>query len=133
MDYTDVERLRSAANQARRRLYKPYSERLKDPRWQRKRFEILQRDDFTCVVCGDKNNTLHVHHGYYERGLEPWEYDSSTLWTLCECCHEDIGVIVRGLHVELAKLKPYQLQTVLGHIVELREATEDGRVVQNGR
>lgn len=31
-----------------------YSQKLLDPRWQRKRLEILQRDDFTCQVCSDK-------------------------------------------------------------------------------
>ena len=32
-----------------------YSEKLKDPRWQKKRLEILERDNFRCQYCGDKN------------------------------------------------------------------------------
>ena len=65
-----------------------YSEKLKDPRWQKKRLEILQRDEFTCRSCFDDSKTLHVHHRYYERGLEPWEYPNSSLITLCYDCHE---------------------------------------------
>ena len=66
-----------------------YSEQLKDPRWQKKRLEILQRDDFTCQVCGDKESTLHVHHKCYTKGKKPWEYEAYSLITLCEECHKD--------------------------------------------
>jgi len=51
-----------------------YSEKLKDPRWQRKRLEVMQRDDFTCRNCGAKDKTLHIHHVRYLKGFEPWEY-----------------------------------------------------------
>ncbi len=71
---------------------KTYGELLKDPRWQRKRLEILSRDEFTCLSCGDKESTLHVHHKHYRRGARPWEYDSAYLVTLCENCHEAITV-----------------------------------------
>lgn len=67
---------------------KDYVERLKDPRWQRKRLEILQRDNFTCLDCGAKRATLHVHHCFYVFGKDPWDYDDSTLRTLCDECHE---------------------------------------------
>lgn len=66
-----------------------YAEKLKDPRWQRKRLEIMQRDDFTCKKCGDNESMLVVHHRYYIGGREPWEYDSGILVTLCQNCHED--------------------------------------------
>jgi hypothetical protein len=65
-----------------------YSELLKDPRWQRKRLEILQRDNWTCQWCGDKESTLHVHHKDYESGKAPWEYEDSWLMTVCEDCHQ---------------------------------------------
>jgi hypothetical protein len=64
-----------------------YSEKLKDPRWQRKRLEIMQRDDFTCQLCGDKESTLHVHNKSYNFGKDPWEYDDSNFITYCEICH----------------------------------------------
>lgn len=65
-----------------------YSELLRDPKWQRKRLEVLRRDDFTCQECGSTTKTLHVHHCYYERGRKPWDYPSSGLLTLCYECHE---------------------------------------------
>jgi hypothetical protein len=62
-----------------------YTEKLKDPRWQKKRLEILQRDEFTCVLCGDKESTLHVHHHTYSG--QPWHIESSKLKTVCSDCH----------------------------------------------
>lgn len=64
---------------------KEYSQKLKDPRWQRKRLEIFQRDNWSCSVCGDKDTTLHVHHKKYIG--EPWECPDNYLETLCEDCH----------------------------------------------
>ena len=64
-----------------------YSEKLRDPRWQKKRLEILERDNWTCRVCLGKENTLHVHHIDYFRG-DPWETPANLLVTLCEECHE---------------------------------------------
>ncbi len=65
-----------------------YIELLKDPRWQRKRLEIFQRDDWTCQANGEKGNTLNVHHKIYIPGLKPWEYENDLLITLCLECHE---------------------------------------------
>jgi len=56
-----------------------YAEKLKDPRWQRKRLEVMKRADFACENCGDRESTLNVHHGYYEPGLDPWEYSDNAL------------------------------------------------------
>lgn len=67
---------------------KTYAEKLKDPRWQRKRLEIMERDGFKCRICGDETTTLHVHHVRYLRGREPWEYREFYFVTLCENCHE---------------------------------------------
>lgn len=65
-----------------------YSQLLRDPRWQKKRLEIMQRDEFTCQACFNSQNTLNVHHCYYEKGLMPWDYPDESLVTLCEECHE---------------------------------------------
>jgi 5-methylcytosine-specific restriction endonuclease McrA len=68
-----------------------YWELLKDPRWQRKRLEVMERDGFACVYCDSAEKTLNVHHSYYERGNAPWEYPDSSLHTLCEDCHRISG------------------------------------------
>lgn len=64
-----------------------YVDLLKDPRWQRMRLRILERDAWTCQSCRETKQTLHVHHRRYERGKKPWEADENDLVTLCEACH----------------------------------------------
>lgn len=65
-----------------------YIEQLKSPIWQKKRLEIMQRDNFTCQHCGCKNKELHIHHLIYHKGNKPWDYNNDELITLCSKCHE---------------------------------------------
>lgn len=67
---------------------KTYREKLKDPRWQKKRLEVLNAAEFACQRCFDSSSTLHVHHRQYIKGREPWEYEAHELTALCESCHE---------------------------------------------
>lgn len=64
----------------------PYQQKLLDPRWQKKRLEILERDNWTCTNCGRTDLNLQVHHEFYSGN--PWDIDSSKLKTLCYVCHE---------------------------------------------
>lgn len=66
-----------------------YSDLLKDPRWQKKRLEILNRDKFTCQHCSSTEKTLHAHHLFYITGMRPWDYADHVLITLCEECHKN--------------------------------------------
>lgn len=68
---------------------KTYSEKLKDPRWQRKRLEIMERDEFKCSQCESDTETLTVHHTYYVTGRSPWMYPNWSLTTLCSSCHQE--------------------------------------------
>jgi len=70
-------------------MAKSYSEKLKDPRWQKKRLRIFERDKWKCLDCGATDNTLHVHHLRYFNGADPWDYDDVHLATLCEKCHQN--------------------------------------------
>jgi len=72
-----------------------YSDKLRDPRWQRKRLEIMQRDDFTCRNCGAKDKTLNIHHVRYLKGRKPWEYKDFYLVTLCEDCHKEEEQVIQ--------------------------------------
>ena len=83
---------------------KTYGELLTDPRWQKKRLEILKRDHWTCQECGDKKSTLHVHHIYYEENKMPWEYKNNSLITLCGSCHKNETEYINVLSYELAKI-----------------------------
>src|SRR5436190_1899360 len=61
----------------------------------------MEADKWACVDCGTKTVTLHVHHLYYERGKEPWEYPVDDLVTLCEDCHSRRTVAMKKLHIAL--------------------------------
>lgn len=69
-------------------MAKTYWEKLKDPRWQKKRLEIMQRDEFKCSRCSRGDVTLNVHHRIYRKNCDPWEYNDDDLTTLCQPCHE---------------------------------------------
>jgi hypothetical protein len=66
-----------------------YASKLRDPRWQKKRLEVMQHRDFCCEVCGDSKSTLNVHHKQYLKGHEPWDYHVEQLCCICESCHEE--------------------------------------------
>lgn len=67
---------------------KTYSEKLLDPRWQKKRLEVLDSAEFKCEICGNSESTLHVHHKQYFKGRDVWEYEVNQLACLCKLCHE---------------------------------------------
>ncbi len=64
-----------------------YTEQLQHPNWQRKRLEVMEAAEFSCELCGDKENMLNVHHKRYVKGRMAWEYESSELQCLCRDCH----------------------------------------------
>lgn len=86
-----------------------YSELLKDPRWQRRRLTIMERDHFRCRLCHHNEFTLAVHHIAYSG--KPWEAPDEDLITVCEHCHElvkhcktdeqrrSFGIILRGANL----------------------------------
>jgi len=65
-----------------------YKEKLRDPRWQRKRLEILNAASWTCEDCRRTGNELHVHHCAYIPSFDPWQYEMDLLMVLCEDCHK---------------------------------------------
>ena len=68
-----------------------YAEKLKDPRWLCRRQEIIDLHECRCRECGqsreDDGVTLQVHHVFYLRGREPWDYPDELLISVCESCH----------------------------------------------
>lgn len=66
-----------------------YWEKLRDPRWQKRRLQIMEAVQFSCQDCGDDKATLNVHHKIYRKGANPWEYRDDELECLCERCHEE--------------------------------------------
>jgi hypothetical protein len=83
-----------------------YSEKLKDPRWQKKRLEILEASGWKCNGhCQNEkpNPTLHVHHRIYLRGLNPWEYEPWAYHVLCDECHGVEQEIMQEAYRALAR------------------------------
>jgi hypothetical protein len=83
------------------RTNKSYSDKLKDPRWQRKRLEIFERDEFSCKLCGNNESTLHVHHISYSNN--PWDTDNKLLLTVCEDCHSEEEERLKEWEIKLIK------------------------------
>lgn len=90
-----------------------YLDKLKDPRWQKKRLEILNRDEWTCTFCDAKDTTLNVHHISYFN--EPWDAPNTHLITLCEDCHkaetDDLKEVIKRLPNQL-KSKRFSAESI---------------------
>jgi hypothetical protein len=63
-----------------------YAKALQNPKWQKKRLQIFERDNWKCKGCGDTETTLHVHHLTYTKRF-PWNEPMPNLLTLCRSCH----------------------------------------------
>ena len=53
-----------------------YKEQLQHPKWQKKRLELLESNNYICEYCGSDENQLHVHHTIYIKGKKAWEYEN---------------------------------------------------------
>lgn len=91
-------------------MAKTYSEKLRDPRWQKVRLEIMERDNWACQECFDTTTTLNVHHLMYEKGVEPWEYADIYLITLCENCHQKHHSYRPGIEQDIISCLKIQLK-----------------------
>ena len=91
----------------------------KDPRWQKKRLKIMERDNFMCYSCQDNGNTLNVHHAVpYRKNTKPWEYEDDELITLCENCHGNLSAIIEDCK-----------NTVMEQCRTIESASEFGRII----
>lgn len=115
---------------------KTYSEKLQDPRWQKKRLEVFNRDNFACVLCGDKDNTLHVHHMTYKHGKEPWEYEYENFKTVCKFCHliyEDWKGIEEHFVIKAITTKTFHDGRIMSAIVYFGENGEHDKFIYTYR
>lgn len=92
-----------------------YSDLLRDPRWQRRRLEILSKTDFHCDECGSGEKTLNVHHLRYRKGAKPWEYEDQDLRALCEDCHEQVHALKKRLDIVIDKCSVEVLERIVGY------------------
>jgi len=87
----------------------------RDPRWQKKRLEILERDEWKCRDCNKSDSQLQVHHGFYERGKDPWDYPKWSLRTVCENCHNWRRETQTAILAALSAMDWHEVQEVLGY------------------
>lgn len=89
-----------------------YAEKLRHPSWQKKRLQILERDNWACTICGSKVRNLQVHHLVYAK-RDPWDYPDCVYQTLCDLCHEarqeQTDKIVDAIRISLAKVPTIRL------------------------
>lgn len=98
-----------------------YLDKLRDPRWQRRRLEVLQRHYWRCDTCErgeDDGIPLHVHHKFYhlnydERGrlqkADPWNYQDEDFRVLCDACHQQTEIALMEVQKALGGFEHYDL------------------------
>lgn len=107
-----------------------YAEKLRDPRWQRKRLEVMGRDNFACCHCGEAHATLNVHHTFYRRNTSPWEYPDDSLLTLCEPCHERVQAWMTAGHRAYGRLELGEAQRAIGYMRAMHaDGADDNDVI----
>lgn len=88
---------------------KAWHELYRDARWQEVRLRILERDGWTCRLCGLGKGIdgveLQVHHGRYV-GSAPWEAPDKYLFTLCRDCHSGVKETREALLDSTGRLPP---------------------------
>lgn len=73
-------------------IHGTYGALILHPNWKSKRKEVIERDQFKCVICGSSEK-LQVHHRQYhfdkmiKKFKAPWDYPDHLLITLCSTCH----------------------------------------------
>lgn len=103
-----------------------YKEKLKNPKWQKKRLEILQRDEFKCCYCNDTETELQIHHLKYTQ--EPWHAPNKDLITLCKHCHSLVSKY-KSLDVIFIEKNYYENQDMISLVVKSRENNKQHIVV----
>lgn len=102
-----------------------YQQQIKDPRWQKKRLEVLELNSFTCVNCGSDDKELHVHHPLYRRGAMIWEYEATELQSLCNECHKQEHALDEKIRKALSVCR--EKGRVLGYIEALNSNHYGGK------
>lgn len=91
-----------------------YIEKLRDPRWQKRRLEVLEAASWSCEWCSASKRNLQVHHAYYaprSEGIDPWEYPAGSLFCLCDPCHKEAERVKQSLYKIFGFIGPWLPRT----------------------
>jgi hypothetical protein len=112
-----------------------YSDKLKDPRWQKRRLKIFERDNWICTNCyADETmaGMFHVHHLKYSG--EPWDAPDEYLTTYCQSCHdadhEMRAEFEKALIEELKLCSIRDVEAMIGVAQMINRAKQGGLHVQ---
>ncbi len=98
---------------------KAYDELLRDPRWQKKRLDVMADAGWKCELCTDPNEELNVHHDSYVADRMPWDYPRSELKCLCRTCHTLSHLpTAKVIHFTRTRLLSAEVDKILQHEVE---------------
>jgi hypothetical protein len=114
-------------------MAKSYSELLKDPRWQKRRLEAMERDGWACTQCGATDRNLHVHHLRYRYVTMPWDYEDELLTTLCDEHHSAATESMNLLKDSLGRMDPCDLDRVRGYADAMKAAHDGERLKVDNR
>lgn len=100
-----------------------YLEQYKNPKWQKLRLKILERDNWACQKCGDDESQLQVHHRRYIYGKKVWKYKEFDLITLCSDCHKEekdsmkerMGQLIETLKISFFADEINSLHEIISH------------------
>lgn len=67
-----------------------YDSKLSSPEWQAFARRVRRERGNACEMCKRGHVVTQVHHWFYERNREPWEYRTDEVVVLCHGCHKEI-------------------------------------------
>lgn len=74
---------------------------------------------------------MHVHHKYYLKGANPWEYPLEALCTLCPACHASLEQMRAELRSVIAEMGRHELAQVVAYAKAIQSShCEDEDVLQ---
>lgn len=84
-----------------------YEKKLREKGWFEKKEEILERDNYTCQICGEKAEAVHhikyANNSYYGR---PEDAPNEYLVSLCNLCHSKFEGTERPYYVIIPNKHP---------------------------
>jgi hypothetical protein len=60
---------------------------MQNPKWEHFRQQVFAAKGAACEECG-RVDGLEIHHPYYRRGRDPWQYGTNEVRVLCGEHHE---------------------------------------------
>ena len=112
-----------------------YKDDLKTGHWQKRKFEVVEKANWTCEDCGaGKEKQLQVHHTAYIADKKIWEHGDAFLMCLCDTCHKSRQAIENEMRYQLGRatrgMPPVSLDLFFWDLAKLVAQTDHNRMLQ---